>query len=64
MFEYLYVEVNSSGMFSAMNHREIIDKYAKDGWRYIGNIPTSFWGNNGQPKKFDLIFEKMINALN
>lgn len=45
-------------MFSGANHRELIDKYAKEGWRYINVIPSSFYGNNGQPKTFYLIFEK------
>lgn len=45
-------------MFSDASHRELIDKYAKEGWKYINSIPTSFYGNNGQPKTFDLIFEK------
>lgn len=57
-FKYLYVEAKVGGMFSYPNHRELIDKYANEGWRYINAIPSSFYGNNGQPKTFDLIFEK------
>ncbi|WP_411168441.1 DUF4177 domain-containing protein [Clostridium sp. MB05] len=57
-FKYLYVEAKTKGMFSDENHRELIDKYAKEGWKYINSIPTSFGANNGQPKTFDLIFEK------
>ena len=58
MFKYLYVESKVKGIFSNSNHRELIDKYALEGWRYVSAIPTSFYGNNGQPKTFDLIFEK------
>ncbi len=57
-FKYLYVESKSKGLFSDANHRELIDKYATEGWRYVDAIPSSFSGNNGQPKTFDLIFEK------
>ena len=57
-FKYLYVEAKAKGMFSDSNHRELIDKYAKEGWKYVNSIPTSFYGNNGEPKTFDLIFEK------
>lgn len=60
-FKYLYVEAKVRGIFSDSNHRELIDKYAKDGWKFINAIPTSFYGNNGQPKTFDLIFEKNDN---
>lgn len=58
MFKYLYVECKVKGLFSDANHRELIDKYASEGWKYINAIPSSFYGNNGQPKTFDLIFEK------
>lgn len=58
MFKYLYVKSNVKGMLSEANHRELIDKYASEGWRFVSAIPTSFYGNNGQPKTFDLVFEK------
>lgn len=57
-FKYLYIESKVGGWFSEPNHRELIDKYASEGWRYVDAIPSSFYGNNGQPKTFDLIFEK------
>lgn len=59
-FKYLYVESKVKGMFSEANHRELIDQYAEEGWRYVNAIPASFCGN-GQPKTFDLIFEKSDN---
>ena len=38
-------------------HREIIDRYAAAGWRYVGYIPTKFSGEGGS-KEIDLIFER------
>ncbi|WP_297638454.1 DUF4177 domain-containing protein [uncultured Clostridium sp.] len=58
-FKYLYIEAKVGGLFSEPNHRELIEKYSNEGWRYINAIPSSFYGNNGQPKTFDLIFEKI-----
>ena len=37
-------------------HREIIDKYAEMGYRYVGYIPTNF-GPYGRIIHVDLIFE-------
>jgi hypothetical protein len=44
-------------MFNSSDHRELIDKYSQEGWRFITAIPTVF-GGYGQIKEFDLIFEK------
>lgn len=38
-------------------HREIIEKYAAKGYRYIGFIPTNM-NDYGKIKDIDLIFEK------
>ena len=40
-------------------HREIIDRRAAEGWRYVGCIPTyeTFYGQTGS---IDLIFEKDV----
>lgn len=59
-FIYLYVEAKVGGMFSKSNHRTLIDQYAKDGWRFVDAIATSFHGNNGQVKTYDLVFEKKV----
>ena len=37
-------------------HRKIIDKYAADGYRYVGYIPV-YIDMNGKLKELDLIFE-------
>ena len=39
------------------NYRAIIQRKAKDGWRYVGFIPTSQRGT-GHIEEMDLIFEK------
>ena len=57
MFSYKYIESKVGGMFSHSNHREIIDKYSKEGWRFIAAIPSSN-GSYGQITSHDLVFEK------
>lgn len=42
---------------SDCQHREIIDQYAAQGWRYVGYIPTQFTSNGGT-KAIELIFER------
>ena len=42
----------------APRYQEIIDKRAKQGWRYIGYIPTKQRGT-GHIQELDLIFEKI-----
>lgn len=39
------------------NYREIIDARARDGWRYVGFLPTRQRGT-GHMQELDLIFEK------
>ncbi|MBU6135599.1 MULTISPECIES: DUF4177 domain-containing protein [Clostridium] len=62
MYKYMYKEAQTNGLFRGpSDHREIIDKYSKEGWRFVTAIPTEFYNNNGEIKKFDLVFEKQIN---
>ncbi|WP_195428230.1 DUF4177 domain-containing protein [Clostridium sp. D46t1_190503_E9] len=59
MYKYMYKEAQTHGLFRGpSNHREIIDKYSKEGWRFVMAIPTEFYSNNGEIKRFDLVFEK------
>ena len=57
-YRYEYVNVVFEGLRVAKlnEHREIIDRRAADGWRYVGYIPTyeTFYG---QTNGIDLIFE-------
>ena len=57
MYTYMYIQSNVGGMFTLSNHREIIDKYSKEGWRFVAAILKSN-GSNGQITTNDLVFEK------
>ena len=59
MYEYQYVNVVLEGLFACKleEHRPIIDRYAAEGWRYVGYIPTHTT-NNGALCNIDLIFER------
>ena len=64
MYEYQYIEFESGGTFwtSAFGdtpHREIIDREAQKGWRYVGFLPRKFTGHGGI-KTMDLIFERPV----
>ena len=58
MKKYEYVSVDINWVFGSGNtqHREIIDKYAAEGYIYKGYIPTHITAQ-GRPTKIDLIFE-------
>ena len=59
MKAYTYVEVKVSGYWMSMishEHRDIIDDYAKRGYRYVGYIPTEM-DTNGKLRSIDLILE-------
>lgn len=60
---YAYQSVShqtGGGMMSAnQRHRETIDQYAGDGWRYAGGVPTHFTGHGGIGM-VDLIFEREV----
>ena len=61
MKEYKYVEVKfeAKGVLfhSASEPKEIINKYAKEGYSYVGFIPTLIDAYGGF-RRIDLIFEK------
>lgn len=61
MKKYTYVTVNYQMkdiiMASMDEHREIIDRYASEGYTYVGMIPTEL-NTKGCYRKIDLIFEK------
>jgi len=60
MYEYKFVEVNVDfGVFVARfkGYREIIEEYAKQGYRYVGYIPQEQTRNH--LATIDLIFEKL-----
>lgn len=55
MFEYLFVEINSS----VLNYPEEIENYAKQGWRFV-QIVTSLSSDSRNRKYLELIFEKPL----
>ncbi|CEN80749.1 Uncharacterised protein [[Clostridium] sordellii] len=59
MYTYIYVKSRASSVFRISEHREIITRYSKEGWRFITAIPSDF-ELNGKVIEFDLIFEKEV----
>ncbi len=49
----------AGNIYSIGDYRAIIDRRAKDGWRFIACIPTKQRGT-GHTEEIDLIFEKQI----
>lgn len=58
MKKYEFVDVKVKGFFSANleEHREIINEYARKGYRFAGYVPTKS-GAYGELKHVDLVFE-------
>ena len=58
-YEYVNVEYKMKDMVmaSVSEHREIIDRYANQGYTYVGMIPTEI-SAHGCIRKLDLIFVK------
>ncbi|MCQ2549952.1 MAG: DUF4177 domain-containing protein [Lachnospiraceae bacterium] len=61
MKQYEYVRITPKGAFVEKFefHREIIDDYARRGYKYVGYIPTKIAGY-GYITEMDLVFEKDI----
>ena len=60
MKEYEFVEIAARGGFATSKiegHREIIERYALQGYQYVGYVPTKF-NSYGSILKMDLVFEK------
>lgn len=63
MNEYIFEKVKSSSLHVGRTvrfeeHREKINEFANNGYRYIGWVPTEMDGF-GHIKEIDLIFEKI-----
>ena len=61
-YRYEYVKVVYEGVYAMklQEHREIIDRRAADGWRYVGYVPTHE-SSHGATCVIDLIFEKEVD---
>ena len=62
MYRYEYEAVYVGGGYwmddnRKCRHREVIDQRARDGWRYVGYVPTEFT-SGGSTRRLDLIFER------
>ncbi len=57
-YRYVTIELENNRLTSAKStaHREIIDKYAAEGFRYAGYLPCVI-GPSGKMLSVDLIFE-------
>ena len=69
MYEYSYEKVScdisgfgllNGTIYVIEDYKIVIEEKAKDGWRYVGFIPTKQRGT-GHIQEIDLIFEKLIN---
>lgn len=49
----------SGNIYNLEKHRKIIQERAKNGWKYVGFIPTKQRGA-GHIQEMDLIFEKKV----
>ena len=67
MYEYIFISLDTEfatgwgpvdGFRTTTDgHREIIQTWAAQGWRYVGYVPT-VQGAEGRIKTIDLIFER------
>ncbi|HEY8803789.1 MAG TPA: DUF4177 domain-containing protein [Clostridium sp.] len=57
IYNYIYFIAKTLGIFGDADHRELIDKYSQEGWKFITTIANDFDGR-GKIKKYDLVFEK------
>lgn len=60
-YEYVTVKLKNNVVKDATQseHREIIDKYSAEGYRYAGFVPTRL-GPSGKIIEMDLIFETEV----
>ena len=49
---------HSEGFLGQGDHHEIIEQKCKEGYRYVGWIPTQAGLSRGQIREVELIFEK------
>ena len=61
MKKYEYVRLRIGKFIGAKSeeHREVIDREAREGWRYVGYIPASI-NDYGKIVQLDLVFEQDV----
>ena len=69
MYRYDYVKIKckfsgwggiNGNIYGIEDYRSIIDEKAKEGWRYVGFVPTKQRAT-GHIQELDLVFEKKID---
>ena len=67
MYTYEYERINSNYSFGfagtevrVTGYQEVIDRRAKEGWRYVGFLPAGQLRGSGFISAMDLIFEKEV----
>ena len=55
--EHLDLNNNPAGSAKAQGHKEIIERNAKEGFKYAGFVPVKM-GSSGKMLSIDLIFQK------
>ncbi len=62
-YQYVTIELENNKLTTAKTtaHRDVIDKYASEGFRYAGYVPCVI-GPSGKILSMDLIFEKDASA--
>ena len=58
-YEYVSLHVGRFIGAKSKDHRQIIEEYARKGYRYVGYIPTNT-SDYGKIKDMDLVFEMDI----
>lgn len=70
MYKYEYEKVKykvngwkilRGNIYIIENYKTLINKRAKDGWRFVGYIPVKL-GGHGDFEEIELIFEKSENC--
>lgn len=61
MYEYQYFTVTGEGVVTTkyQEHREVIDRFAREGWQYVGWVPTCIL-SHGAVSQMDLIFQREV----
>lgn len=49
----------AGNMYESLGHREIINRKAAEGWRFVAAVPSKQRGT-GHTQEMDLIFEKEL----
>ena len=60
MYQYEYEHIKTSDWYfstGSLQHRRIIADRAREGWRYVGWVPTECLGP-GTIREVDLVFER------